>query len=679
MSNFTATADFDDVPLFPATGANSRLLGGNAAAPMNLQAQALANRDAWLAAEIVSLTNQVEAASDTQGLLAFGTFTPDDVGAAANNKATLQAAMDAAYAAGYGTIVIPPGVYFTNEVKIKPGVTVTGYGATLKLPANSSEFVRIFDTEDDGSTWSGAKDSPAFTVKGLTFDGNQLNQTQVYGDADHQAGMLLQADPAYAGKLVVVVEDCLFTTWAGDGINTIENVDLTILNCRFWNCRRTGYAASGGWLSLKIVNWHSGGDLYPSGFQTEILDGYPGYVGDPSKEQSNITINGMILEEGNFDVASGASGFLSVTGLISKGGSFAYSGQGAGVGRFVNCRFSQTGGLSTRRLIRPGDVEFVNCLFLTDTSVDPSLVFACMSLYMNSSTSYTNQRIKFMGCRFVHNTAITGTSYGIHLEADDPTNENHLVLSDNEFIGAFTTAVYLERGSNLYSHNDMIDGALIGFVFRGTTPNWYRATISAPKFRNIVTSTIKLSHSNASNNLYFRNVDLEEANAVMDLSAGVSDIVHGNRIVRCAADPTLSSTPGCRGDIRQLSAVPSSGAWKWVCTVSHNTAATWVPHEYVTANPQPITTAGPTTLTQVRGTVYVNKTDPAGPVAVTLPLPNKYMELEFICTKGDESTNAVTLTAAGGGQINGAATFVLNADRMAIKVRSDGTNYFVTG
>ncbi len=110
-----------------------------------------------------------------------------------------------------------------------------------------------------------------------------------------------------------------------------------------------------------------------------------------------------------------------------------------------------------------------------------------------------------------------------------------------------------------------------------------------------------------------------------------------------------------------------------------------VTNDYVNAitvrdrdNWQQTVTTSTATLNAVKGLIMCNRAD--GVINLTLPAPTQDLELVIVDIGGAAGTYNITLTAPSG-TINDAVatTFLLNADRMSVTVRSNGTNYFITG
>jgi len=88
-----------------------------------------------------------------------------------DNTAAIQSALDAAYAAGGGTVFIPAGTYIIDpnpglQVKTNVKFQGTGAGSILKLKASSTRNDNIVKTE----SWVNV------VIEGIAIDGNRTNQ-----------------------------------------------------------------------------------------------------------------------------------------------------------------------------------------------------------------------------------------------------------------------------------------------------------------------------------------------------------------------------------------------------------------------------------------------------------------------------------------------------------------------
>ncbi len=89
-----------------------------------------------------------------------------------------------------------------------------------------------------------------------------------------------------------------------------------------------------------------------------------------------------------------------------------------------------------------------------------------------------------------------------------------------------------------------------------------------------------------------------------------------------------------------------------------------------------VATASPVSVSAANDCIVITDLAVAGPVAVTLPAGVSKQLFFIVDGKGDASTNNITITPTAG-NINGAASYVLNVDKGAIGLIYDGTEWTV--
>lgn len=118
-------------------------------------------------------------------------FNVIDFGATPNDDTidspAIQAAIDAAFDAGGGTVIIPAGVFYitgdptnssTGAVELRTNVTLTGAGTELELGAGGTvlKLVDNFDERINGMVRTAVKENVGnATISNLTIDGNRDN------------------------------------------------------------------------------------------------------------------------------------------------------------------------------------------------------------------------------------------------------------------------------------------------------------------------------------------------------------------------------------------------------------------------------------------------------------------------------------------------------------------------
>lgn len=100
-----------------------------------------------------------------------------------DDTAAIQAALDAAHAAGGGTVVFPPRVYaVTNYLVLRQGVSIDGYGATVRRLDSTAYFKMFANGVLGDQTATGYSGHGDIHVRGLTVDLNSFDAPIVNGD-----------------------------------------------------------------------------------------------------------------------------------------------------------------------------------------------------------------------------------------------------------------------------------------------------------------------------------------------------------------------------------------------------------------------------------------------------------------------------------------------------------------
>lgn len=204
-----------------------------------------------------SLLFSAAASASTQGPLEGSFLDVRKLGAAGDGKTddttALQRALDAA-AETSGAVFLPPGVYLTHELHLRPGIAVVGIpawnysgpgGSVLRL-ANGDSTCLLNLTEARGAT-----------VQGLALDGGGLgsNVHGIFIDrtkfAEHEDGFRIEqcqvARFSGAGACLMCVwcfsvRHSMFAYNRGDGLN-LRGWDGFLLDNWFSGNERAGFAA----------------------------------------------------------------------------------------------------------------------------------------------------------------------------------------------------------------------------------------------------------------------------------------------------------------------------------------------------------------------------------------------------------------------------------------------------
>ena len=175
---------------------------------------------------------------DARALGATGDGKTDDT-------AALQKALDAAGAAG-GAVFLPPGIYLTHELHMRPGTALVGIpawnyshggGSVLKLAGPQS------------SCLLNLTDARGATIDGLALDGGDL------GSSIH--GILTNRTKWGEHEDGFRIERCQVTRFTGDGMHLDCVWCFSVRHCECIGNRGDGMSMR-GWDGFILDNWFSG-------------------------------------------------------------------------------------------------------------------------------------------------------------------------------------------------------------------------------------------------------------------------------------------------------------------------------------------------------------------------------------------------------------------------------------
>jgi hypothetical protein len=496
----------------------------------------------------------------------------------ANDTAAIQAAVTAA-AAVRGTVLIPPGIYMVTTITLAPGITVSGYGATLKRPANQPNGTRTLSMPINGlGSWTGTTDSDLLTIEGLTIDGNSANQGP-YREYDLQQAHLIflsanvDSAASNAGRLRANLRDLVLRNSVADGIQLYVHVDAQITNVRADNCWRGGLGISGGHTRVQVQNFATTGAVDVTGIDVEV-DG-TGYGGSHAVD---LEFNGMLLD-GDFDVALRAGSRLVASNIIAGLG-FSLACKEASM-QFSNCQF-KVGTYGSHSILWPNDVTFRDCVFeLSNVAEAGAVDGAGAHIVWNTggSTEEQGQRCRFLDCDF---RVAPGVSSGLHLvgiycEYDLPSLDNRLIVEGGSISSAYDVGLMMAQGGRWIVKETEIE-ADTGIDFNGLSNEWgaYTADLRIERvvFRGS-SAYMRFSNSHAGNVVDHRDVVLDAAQNVLTADYGLAGTYRGGRIIRVTTSPTSMATPGLVGDIARRNTPTAGAVYEWVCTAGDPWSATW--------------------------------------------------------------------------------------------------------
>ncbi len=361
-----------------------------------------------------------------------------------DDTAAVQTAIDEVFAKGGGVVLFPAGrTYVIRSVKIYPGITYHGYGATIRRPPMQDKWTRTFESGD----YATPTDRPLI-VKGLTFDGNSAEQGPYDEWELEQAALVaLWGVDDQPLKMKAIVEDCLFKNGVGDGILASTNLDLVVYRSEMHDCFRGGVVVVGGYSTVKVFGVRTKetwSHWWATGLDIEV-DG-AGYGGSHGVD---VLIDGFDAEGGDFDIAAGNPSDVRVYRAHARKGAFTMfqaGGEGSTL-RVTDSSFvlANNGYNLDRSVLWPGKTFFTNVEFTLTAGTEPpgealSLTWDIPGYGVPSS----NQLVHFKNCTWKLDPSLKGTPGLIAIATgnDDAAAGHELILERSRIPSDFEVGVY---------------------------------------------------------------------------------------------------------------------------------------------------------------------------------------------------------------------------------------------
>lgn len=220
-------------------------------------------------------------------------FNVQDYGAkgdgATDDRAAIQHALEAAYNAGGGTVLIPTGTFIVDPnpgLQVKSNVTLagTGAGSVIKLKDGSTRNDNIIKSED----WVNV------CVQDLTLDGNRAHQSGSPGNYSYtQYGIY------FGNTHNSIVRNVVSRDTTGVGIHIYNCQSVTVENCIATGNNYHGYELEQA-IGCRLVQSRGGSNLMHGVLVS------PGEVGG-SGSKGNTVSGCMFDNNGNYGVAENAA------------------------------------------------------------------------------------------------------------------------------------------------------------------------------------------------------------------------------------------------------------------------------------------------------------------------------------------------------------------------------------
>ena len=295
-----------------------------------------------------------------------------------------------------GGVWFPPGGYTFNGVSVPAGLTLIGEGAHIHSTTDGSEYAECFDVQHQRSST---------TFRGFTFYGNYQSQRWKGGNPDDNAKTYWHLEHRCAIRIrppkgghanprnQVIISDCEFRNFTGDGVYCQTGTELHLSNCRGWNCHRGAVTIGGGTRATINGLYCDGNQSWPTGIYFETHGKEPIDV-----QMSNVRLRGRF----KLECTPGSRVICDNITLVTDGHrptSQHFMLTGSGHSQFSNCYFESP----HCRIHGAGSMCFSNCHFVSMGIPNGNVIDDCngiMLRWKNEAGDYHGQRLRFHGCTF---------------------------------------------------------------------------------------------------------------------------------------------------------------------------------------------------------------------------------------------------------------------------------------
>lgn len=348
----------------------------------------------------------------------------------------IQAAVNKAAVSGAGVVLLPAGSYLVTSVQLYPGVTVSGYGATVVRPPNQGKWTRTFTTEHD--LYSADQDSAPLVVEGITFDGSAQSQGPFRGYELEQAHlMFFNAASSSTGRLVARVIDCTVRNAVADGVSAYDNVDVTVRNLSAADVFRGAVVLTGGNSKLVVDGLRTTGETTATGIDIEV-DGQGNGTRKVEVDIRNVEL------DGTFQAAVYDGSTVTVSGLIAKRSGLDITNENSSM--LIKDSTFVVGAADdfSNRIIYPGQLTFDNVEFqVSKVGTKEKAPFFGLDvwwMYPGGLDSKAKQRLDFVNSRFIGQPSLgeSDVSIGVFNRYKNEA-EDSLTVAGTTFTGLTRT------------------------------------------------------------------------------------------------------------------------------------------------------------------------------------------------------------------------------------------------
>ncbi|MGC2298624.1 MAG: right-handed parallel beta-helix repeat-containing protein [Acidobacteriaceae bacterium] len=163
-----------------------------------------------------------------------------------DDTASLQSAIDAA-AEKRAAVFLPPGVYLTRELHLRPAVALTGIPAWNYSQADGGSILRLASA--DSTCLLNLTDARGATLHGLALDGASIGQN-IHGIATIRTAYGPHEDG-------FCIDTCQIARFTGAGLNLSHVWCFSVRHCEMMANHGDGLTLR-GWDAFILDNWLSG-------------------------------------------------------------------------------------------------------------------------------------------------------------------------------------------------------------------------------------------------------------------------------------------------------------------------------------------------------------------------------------------------------------------------------------